>query len=314
MIRRGPRRRPAHDAVRVRRGPGARPWPAAGADVVVAHMGLTTKGAIGATTALTLEASAERVQAIRDAAVAVKPDILVLCHGGPIAEPADAAVRPRPHHGRRRVLRRVEHGAAADRGRDHREHAALQEDHRRDRHASCLRPRRTRTRRKHRAPQGRSPRPVPRGRRVPRQLDVRDREAAVLGLRRPPLPATRSARCTRTSAAGGSPATTCSAASARRSRPTGSTRTSTATCTRPRSRPRPGSTVGDPGVRLRDARRRPRGRPGLRGQDRRRTSARSCRSTGSSSRTGGATALRPRDAAQLRLHRGHARRARTSSA
>jgi predicted TIM-barrel enzyme len=62
-----------------------------GADVVVAHMGLTTKGAIGATTALTLEASAERVQAIRDAAVAVKPDIIVLCHGGPIAEPEDAA-------------------------------------------------------------------------------------------------------------------------------------------------------------------------------------------------------------------------------
>ena len=62
-----------------------------GADVVVAHMGLTTKGAIGATTALTLEASAERVQAIRDAAVAVNPDIIVLCHGGPIAEPEDAA-------------------------------------------------------------------------------------------------------------------------------------------------------------------------------------------------------------------------------
>ena len=61
-----------------------------GADVIVAHMGLTTKGAIGATTALTLEASAERVQAIRDAAVAVKPDIIVLCHGGPIAEPEDA--------------------------------------------------------------------------------------------------------------------------------------------------------------------------------------------------------------------------------
>ena len=61
------------------------------ADVVVAHMGLTTKGAIGATTALTLEASAERVQAIRDAAAAVKPDIIVLCHGGPIAEPEDAA-------------------------------------------------------------------------------------------------------------------------------------------------------------------------------------------------------------------------------
>lgn len=62
----------------------------AGADVLVPHMGLTTKGAIGASTALTLEESARRVQAMRDAAVKVNPDILVLCHGGPIAEPSDA--------------------------------------------------------------------------------------------------------------------------------------------------------------------------------------------------------------------------------
>jgi predicted TIM-barrel enzyme len=62
----------------------------AGADVLVPHMGLTTKGSIGAETALTLEESARRVQAMRDAAVAVNPDILVLCHGGPIAEPQDA--------------------------------------------------------------------------------------------------------------------------------------------------------------------------------------------------------------------------------
>jgi len=68
----------------------ARAMAAAGADVVVAHMGLTTKGAIGAHTALTIEAAAERVQAIRDAAVEVKPDIIALCHGGPIAEPDDA--------------------------------------------------------------------------------------------------------------------------------------------------------------------------------------------------------------------------------
>ncbi len=68
----------------------ARAMAEAGADVIVAHMGLTTKGAIGATTALTLEASAERVQAIRDAAAGVKPDIIALCHGGPIAEPDDA--------------------------------------------------------------------------------------------------------------------------------------------------------------------------------------------------------------------------------
>ena len=68
----------------------ARAMAAAGADVLVPHMGLTTKGAIGAHTALTLAESAKCVQAMRDAAVAVNPDILVLCHGGPIAEPSDA--------------------------------------------------------------------------------------------------------------------------------------------------------------------------------------------------------------------------------
>jgi predicted TIM-barrel enzyme len=64
---------------------------AAGADVLVPHMGLTTSGSIGARTALTLDEAVTRVQAMRDAAVAVNPDILVLCHGGPIAEPGDAA-------------------------------------------------------------------------------------------------------------------------------------------------------------------------------------------------------------------------------
>lgn len=62
----------------------------AGADVLVPHMGLTTKGAIGAKTALTLEDSAKRVQAMHDAAKGINPDIIVLCHGGPIAEPEDA--------------------------------------------------------------------------------------------------------------------------------------------------------------------------------------------------------------------------------
>lgn len=62
----------------------------AGADILIPHMGLTTKGAIGAETALTLEASARRVQAMHDAAKKVNANILVLCHGGPIAEPADA--------------------------------------------------------------------------------------------------------------------------------------------------------------------------------------------------------------------------------
>ena len=62
----------------------------AGADILIPHMGLTTKGSIGAHSALSLEESAHRVQAMHDAAKRVKPDILVLCHGGPIAEPADA--------------------------------------------------------------------------------------------------------------------------------------------------------------------------------------------------------------------------------
>jgi predicted TIM-barrel enzyme len=63
----------------------------AGADVLIPHMGLTTKGSIGAKTAMTIEEAARRVQALADAARAVNPEILVLCHGGPIAEPDDAA-------------------------------------------------------------------------------------------------------------------------------------------------------------------------------------------------------------------------------
>ncbi len=63
----------------------------AGADVLVPHMGLTTSGTIGAHTAITLDESVARVQAMHDAAKAINPDILVLCHGGPIAEPDDAA-------------------------------------------------------------------------------------------------------------------------------------------------------------------------------------------------------------------------------
>lgn len=62
----------------------------AGADILIPHMGLTTKGTIGAETAVTLEESARRVQAMHDAAKRVNASILVLCHGGPIAEPADA--------------------------------------------------------------------------------------------------------------------------------------------------------------------------------------------------------------------------------
>ncbi|WP_423213394.1 phosphoenolpyruvate hydrolase family protein [Senegalia massiliensis] len=68
----------------------ARKMAEAGADIIVAHMGLTTKGSIGAQTALTLDESSKRVEEIADAAKEVNPDVLVICHGGPIAEPEDA--------------------------------------------------------------------------------------------------------------------------------------------------------------------------------------------------------------------------------
>lgn len=69
----------------------ARKMATAGADILVAHMGLTTKGTIGAQTALTLDDCVERIEAIIKAGREVNPDIMVICHGGPIAEPEDAA-------------------------------------------------------------------------------------------------------------------------------------------------------------------------------------------------------------------------------
>jgi predicted TIM-barrel enzyme len=68
----------------------ARAMAEAGADVLVPHMGLTTGGAIGAETAKTLDECVDLIQALHDAAVEVNPEILVLCHGGPISEPDDA--------------------------------------------------------------------------------------------------------------------------------------------------------------------------------------------------------------------------------
>lgn len=64
----------------------------AGADVLVAHMGLTTGGSVGASTTSgkSLDDCVALIQAIRDAAVAINPDVIVLCHGGPIASPDDA--------------------------------------------------------------------------------------------------------------------------------------------------------------------------------------------------------------------------------
>ena len=69
----------------------ARDMARAGADIIVCHLGLTTGGAIGARTAVSLEACVPLIDAWAAAARAVNPDVLVLCHGGPIATPEDAA-------------------------------------------------------------------------------------------------------------------------------------------------------------------------------------------------------------------------------
>ncbi|MFN0184403.1 MAG: phosphoenolpyruvate hydrolase family protein [Aquabacterium sp.] len=68
----------------------ARAMAQAGADIVVCHMGLTTGGSIGAGTALKLADCVEPIRAWAAAAQAVRPDVIVLCHGGPIATPEDA--------------------------------------------------------------------------------------------------------------------------------------------------------------------------------------------------------------------------------
>ena len=62
----------------------------AGADIIVAHMGLTTCGTIGAETSMSLEDAAQKVQELAEAAKSVRDDVLVICHGGPIANPEDA--------------------------------------------------------------------------------------------------------------------------------------------------------------------------------------------------------------------------------
>ncbi|HVS50055.1 MAG TPA: phosphoenolpyruvate hydrolase family protein [Candidatus Dormibacteraeota bacterium] len=79
--------------------PSAEAMTRAGADVLVPHMGLTTKGSIGAHTAKTLDDCVPLIQEMRDAAVAINPNVMVLCHGGPIAEPEDAAYVLERTHG-----------------------------------------------------------------------------------------------------------------------------------------------------------------------------------------------------------------------
>ncbi|CAF1251385.1 unnamed protein product [Adineta steineri] len=67
----------------------ARQMTEAGADIIVAHMGVTTKGAIGAKSSYTLDECVPLIQAIHDIAIKINPQVIVLCHGGPIAEPDD---------------------------------------------------------------------------------------------------------------------------------------------------------------------------------------------------------------------------------
>lgn len=68
----------------------AKKMASAGADVLVAHMGLTTSGSIGAATGKSLDECVKLIQEIRDAATEIKDDVIILCHGGPIAKPEDA--------------------------------------------------------------------------------------------------------------------------------------------------------------------------------------------------------------------------------
>lgn len=77
----------------------ARAMTEAGADVLVPHMGLTTKGTIGAHTARTLDQCVTAIQEMHDGAKALNPEVIVLCHGGPIAEPDDVAYVLEQTHG-----------------------------------------------------------------------------------------------------------------------------------------------------------------------------------------------------------------------
>ena len=62
----------------------------AGADLIVAHMGVTTGGEVGAVAAKSLDQCVTEIEAIAEAALSLRPDVLVLCHGGPISMPEDA--------------------------------------------------------------------------------------------------------------------------------------------------------------------------------------------------------------------------------
>ena len=89
----------------------------AGADIIVAHMGVTTGGAIGATSAKSLDDCVAEIDAIAAAARAERADVIVLCHGGPIADARRRRLRPRARPRLPRLLRRLLHGAPAGRAR-----------------------------------------------------------------------------------------------------------------------------------------------------------------------------------------------------
>ena len=106
----------------------ARAMTKAGADIVVAHMGVTTGGSIGATSAKTLDECVFEIDAIADAALSVRKDVIVLCHGGPIAQPEDAEFVLQNCRALPRLLWRIEHGAPAGRDGADRADAEVQGD------------------------------------------------------------------------------------------------------------------------------------------------------------------------------------------
>ncbi len=104
----------------------AREMTKAGADIIVCHMGLTTGGSIGAATALTLDDCVARINDWSAAARQIREDVIVLCHGGPIAQPADAAYDARSLPRLPRFLRGFQHGASAHGNGDRRADAGIQ--------------------------------------------------------------------------------------------------------------------------------------------------------------------------------------------
>ena len=92
----------------------------AGADILVAHVGTTTGGSIGAGWALRMDEAIGRVMAMAEAGRQVRSDIIVICHGGPFDKPEAVGQALAAHAGHRRLLRRVEHRAPPGRARYHR--------------------------------------------------------------------------------------------------------------------------------------------------------------------------------------------------